>query len=154
MQNKYHVAEKADLNQKGLFANKLFVPGEIISDFSSSKILDKPNFLTVQLSENTHILLEPMDLQYINHSCSPNCYFDTSSMKLMALVEIKESEEFSFFYPSTEWDMDQTFVCRCKKESCIREIKGAKYLSLYEFRRNKFSEYIKNKYEQYYLKQS
>ena len=99
MQNKYHVAEKANLNQKGLFANKQFIPGEVISDFSSSKILDQPNFLTVQLSENTHILLEPMDLQYINHSCSPNSFFDTTSMELIALKEIKQGEEFSFFYP-------------------------------------------------------
>ena len=128
MQNKYHVAEKANLNQKGLFANKQFIPGEVISDFSSSKVLDQPNFLTVQLSENTHILLEPMDLQYINHSCSPN--------------------------PSTEWEMDQSFICECKEDCCIREIKGAKYLSWYEFKRNKFSDYIQSKYELYYLKQS
>lgn len=154
MQNKYHVAEKANLNQKGLFANKQFIPGEVISDFSSSKILDQPNFLTVQLSENTHILLEPMDLQYINHSCSPNSFFDTTSMELIALKEIKQGEEFSFFYPSTEWEMDQSFICECKEDCCIREIKGAKYLSWYEFKRNKFSDYIQSKYKLYYLKQS
>ena len=67
----YYVSEKIELNQKGLFANRNYKMGEVISDFSSSEILDHPTYLTVQLNEVDHILLHPIDLQYINHSCSP-----------------------------------------------------------------------------------
>jgi hypothetical protein len=146
----YYVSEKIELNQKGLFANRNYKMGEVISDFSSSEILDHPTYLTVQLNEVDHILLHPIDLQYINHSCSPNSFFNTSTMKLEALKDIAKSDEFTFFYPSTEWDMDQAFLCRCGETSCIREVKGAKYLSIFEFEIHRFSNYIHSKYLSFY----
>lgn len=54
-----------------------------------------------------------------NHSCSPNTAFEISASipeadwAFVALAEIKAGEEFTFFYPSTEWEMDQPFECQC-----------------------------------------
>ena len=39
---------------------------------------------------------------------------------------LKEGDELTFFYPSTEWDMSQPFDCLCKTERCQGRITGAK----------------------------
>ena len=58
-------------------------------------------------------------LPLANHSCSPNTAFQISSSipehewAFVALANIDVGEEFGFFYPSTEWDMDQPFDCHC-----------------------------------------
>jgi len=82
---------------------------------------------------NDHIELNS-DLVYINHSCEPNVCFDLSSpdrsqWQLRALRNIKAGETLEFFYPSTEWNMDQPFKCECGTKSCVGTIQGAKYLS-------------------------
>lgn len=40
--------------------------------------------------------------------------------------EIKEGDELTFFYPSSEWDMSQGFECKCGTERCRGYIGGAK----------------------------
>ena len=39
---------------------------------------------------------------------------------------LKEGDELSFFYPSTEWDMAQPFDCLCGAKECRGKISGAK----------------------------
>lgn len=115
--------------QNSLHALQSFQPGDVISPFSAREILVAPTYLTVQVDTNKHILLDPLFLQYINHSCDPNVFFDTSSMFLIALKEIQPGDELTFFYPSTEWKMAQTFQCNCGSPLCIGEIMGAADLS-------------------------
>jgi hypothetical protein len=68
----------------------------------------------------------------VNHSCNPNVAFDLSSLyspesdiastwHLKSLSRpIKAGEPLTFFYPSTEWDMDRGFDCACGEEvSCL-----------------------------------
>ncbi|KAI0044762.1 hypothetical protein FA95DRAFT_1622988 [Auriscalpium vulgare] len=74
------------------------------------------------------------DLLFVNHSCEPNVAFDLSSSdrsqwNLRALKSIRAGEPLTFFYPSTEWQMDQPFECRCGAPSCIGKISGAVALS-------------------------
>ena len=64
-------------------------------------------------------------------------------MELVALKDIDTSEEFTFFYPSTEYDMAQPFICFCGSHGCLRNIRGARYLSK-EIQNNfRFADYIK-----------
>lgn len=42
---------------------------------------------------------------------------------------LKAGEELTFFYPSTEWDMDQGFNCFCGSENCLGYIGGAKHMT-------------------------
>lgn len=88
----------------------------------------------------------------VNHSCDPNVAFDLSSSDpsewhVRALRRIETGGSVTFFYPSTEWDMDQPFACECRakvmfihtllsgllrwpKKTCLGSIYGAKYLTL------------------------
>jgi hypothetical protein len=84
--------------------------------------------LTVQIDIGKHITLQPEFLQYINHSCEPNVFFDTTTMHLVALKKILQQEEMTFFYPSTEWEMVQPFNCYCGSVNCLGTIKGASFL--------------------------
>jgi len=54
----------------------------------------------------------------VNHSCEPNIAFDLTSADKQkwharALRDIDPGETITFFYPSTEWDMKQSFECQC-----------------------------------------
>jgi hypothetical protein len=100
--------------------------------------------------------LHPYFLQYINHGCDPNCFFDTSKGEVTALRDIAEGEEFTFFYPSTEWDMASPFQCYCNQPGCLGYINGASHISEEILKRYKLSDFIKRKlhYRQRKLKRA
>ena len=117
-------------------------PGDIICDFGASAIVQAPSYLTVQLNTSEHIYLQPSFLQYINHSCSPNVFFDTTNFKVVCLQEIKKGDELCYFYLSTEWDMAQPFQCVCGSVNCLGYIGGASYLSKEVLNNYRFSDFI------------
>ena len=128
--------------QNALFALQSFQPGEVIAEFSAGTIAAEPTYLTVQVDVGKHITLQPEFLQYINHSCAPNVFFDTTTMQLVALKEIQQEEEMTFFYPSTEWEMIQPFKCYCGSPNCLRQIKGAAYLSRNVWKQYRLTDFI------------
>ena len=124
-----NVLLNADTNQKSLNATIPIKTGEVISFFNARQTFNHPTYLTVQTGIKTHITLMPEFLQYINHSCNPNVFFDTDLMQLICLKPIAIGEELRFFYPSTEWEMTQSFVCNCGSANCLQLVQGAAYLS-------------------------
>ena len=136
------VRENTNTNQKSLHALISFKAGDIISKFTAGEITNTPHYLTVQTAKEQHITLVPQFLQYINHSCDPTVFFDTTSMQVIALKDISASEEFTFFYPSTEWDMNQPFYCYCESKNCLQNIRGAKYLTADQIRHYKLTDFI------------
>ena len=71
------------VGQSSFYVKKDFKAGEEICDFGASAILPTPSYLTIQKEVDEHICLHPVFLQYINHSCSPNVFFDISTGKLV-----------------------------------------------------------------------
>ncbi len=128
--------------QKSLQSNKLFKKGESIAHFSAASTLEKPTYLTVQVNTHTHITLEPSYLQYVNHSCNPNVFFNTTTFQLVAIKDIMIDEELTFFYPSTEWDMAQAFQCNCSNNNCLQTIQGAKYISAHILKNYQLTDFI------------
>ncbi len=128
---------------KSLHATVDFFSGEVLCSFGSREILNEPNYLSVQINKHQHILLKPEFLQYINHSCDPNVYFDTSNMNVTALRQIEIGEELTFFYPSTEWSMDRAFQCCCGTPKCLESIQWAAELPLDILVKYRLSEHIK-----------
>ncbi|KAI0295974.1 hypothetical protein BC826DRAFT_257631 [Russula brevipes] len=102
------------------------------------------SYATVQCGPgpDDHVLLNS-DLSYgmggvaritVNHSCEPNAAFDVSGpdqakWHMRTLKRIATGESVTYFYPSTEWLMDQPFDCTCGTPSCLRRIQGAAVLS-------------------------
>jgi hypothetical protein len=141
------VEQRMDLvkNHRALYAKKAFKAGDIISAFSARQTYSTPTYLTVQISDTAHIELFPDHLECVNHSCEPNGFFNTSTLEFVALKDIDEGEEFFFFYPSSEWDMDQPFKCHCGTANCLGMIQGAKHLDARAVKKYRFTDFIKGK---------
>jgi SET domain len=129
-------------NQQALISLQKFNKGDILHSFSAKEILETPNYLTLQIAANKHILLQPSFLQYTNHSCQPNVFFNTTTLQLKALQDIEIGTELTFFYPSTEWKMQQPFTCFCGHNNCIGRIEGAENLPKHLLPNYKFSLFI------------
>jgi hypothetical protein len=112
-----------------LVTDQLIHSGELICTVSGYRITSQPTFQTVQISARQHIE-ELGVLAYLNHSCQPNTIVDTTAMTVSAIRDIAAGEELTFFYPSTEWEMDRPFICLCGAPQCVRLVAGAKYLSI------------------------
>lgn len=41
---------------------------------------------------------------------------------------LKKGDDVTFFYPSSEWNMQQPFECNCGSDACLGLVQGAKYL--------------------------
>jgi hypothetical protein len=132
-------------SHRSLFSKKSFRGNEVILKFLAKNVLATPTYLTVQISETVHIELFPECLECANHSCDPNCFFDTTRMEFITLRSIPAGEELTFFYPSAEWDMDQPFECYCGSDRCIGLIKGARYLSDDQLKQYRFTDFMSQK---------
>ncbi|MBD2092036.1 SET domain-containing protein [Microcoleus sp. FACHB-1515] len=102
--------------------------GTTIHHIRHYQIRHTPTYTSVQLSANLHI--EELYLASLNHSCDPNVLINLETLELQAIRDIAVGEELSFFYPSTEWEMDAPFDCLCQSPRCLKRIAGAKYLSI------------------------
>ena len=129
-------------NHHSLHATKGFEKGELIVVFRAGNIQRSASYLTVQTGLLEHITLKPDFLQFVNHSCDPNVFFNTTTMEFTSLKKIHVGDELCFFYPSTEWDMAQPFLCKCNSSGCLKEIKGAAYLSLELLLQYQLTEFI------------
>ena len=138
------VKKNANNEQHGLFAGTNFKVGDNIVAFDASKIVDSPNYLTIQISETKHIHLFPEYLQYVNHCCEPNVLFNTTTMQLESVTDIAAGEELRFFYPATEWRMAQQFVCNCGKPNCVGLVQGAADTSSEILNKYKLTDFIKS----------
>lgn len=110
---------------QGLIALRDFRAGEVISPLYLDQRKSSPSRWTVQCGDEEHAEPMPFDLRFINHSCQPNVIFDVDGEIVRALCDIKSGEEFRFFYPATEWEMDEPFDCSCGASNCLGSITGA-----------------------------
>jgi hypothetical protein len=92
----------------------------------------KKAYTSVQTGPDSHIELNS-DLVYCNHSCAPSLVFDMGRMEVRVADDrpLKTGDALTFFYPSTEWEMDQPFQCTCGAGDgvCRGWISGAKTMS-------------------------
>lgn len=132
-------------NNRALYSKQDFKKDEVIVDFFWKSVHAKPSYLTVQVSDHEHIELLPEYLECVNHSCDPNCFFDTTHKQFIAIKPIKTGDELTFFYPSSEWDMGQAFRCGCGSKNCLGVIQGAKYLPKNAIKQYRFTDFIKQK---------
>ena len=119
---------KTENKFRSLITKQAYQKGELICDIPTEKLFDKANRYTVQISQTKHT--EVGKLSALNHSCDPNVLLDTENLQMIACRDIAEGEELSFFYPSTEWEMDAPFICLCGASNCIHVVAGARFLPL------------------------
>lgn len=120
-----------------------YMPGEImINKFYNGTTQNYATYLTIQIGTNKHVFLDPVYLQYINHSCDPNVFFDTHANQMVCIKPILPGEEIVFFYPSTEWEMAQPFICNCGSKNCLQFIGGAAQMDTETLTQYRLSDFI------------
>jgi hypothetical protein len=119
---------KTENKFRSLITRQAYKKGEVICDIPTQKVINKANRYTVQIGRDRHT--EVGKLSALNHSCDPNVILDTERLQMVARRDIEAGEELSFFYPSTEWEMDAPFICLCGASNCIHVVAGARFLPL------------------------
>ena len=122
------LAIKTENKFRSLITKQTYSKGEIICEIPTEKLFERANRYTVQIARDKHT--EVGKLSALNHSCDPNVILDTENLVMVARRDIEKGEELSFFYPSTEWEMDAPFICLCGSANCIHVVAGARFLPL------------------------
>lgn len=122
--------------QKGqaLFTTKSFKKGDTIFEFIGvKKDFAVANKKSLQIGPRTFLESTEVFDDNLNHSCDPNTMIHFGKkIELKALRDIKEGEELSFNYNTTELDMvafGDAFHCHCGSRYCQGFIRGYRYLS-------------------------
>ena len=142
------ILQNVSNGQKSLHATVSITSGDAIIDFEAAFVLNHATYLTIQVAADKHITLLPEFLQYTNHSCEPNVFFNTDTMELVCVKDIVPGDEITFFYPSTEWEMAQPFVCSCGTTNCLQLINGASQLTVETLSRYQLTDFIKQQVRQ------
>ena len=131
-----HVAVARVAGEYRLHANVPFATGDVLFVIEGREA-DRPSKFSLQVDRGIHIevregtsLEEQLDncfWRFLNHSCDPNVVI--RGRDVVALRPIHAMEELAFNYNTTEWDMAESFTCRCEAAHCAGTIRGFRYLS-------------------------
>lgn len=126
-----------------LFTKEFIKKNEVIC-IGDGSMIDKPIIYSYQIEDSIH-LVGPGGL---DHNCqNPNCRIESGTNNFIAIRDIEKDEYLTFNYLTTEFDMNNSFICSCGEELCFKKIKGFKY------RNDKEKDYIcKNFYMSDFLK--
>src|SRR5215469_15270120 len=80
--------------QQALYALRSYDADDVIQSFTAGSVHEAPTSLTVQPGEKENLTLQPSLLQYCNHSCHPNCFFDTDAMAFVAGASRRRADLF------------------------------------------------------------
>ncbi len=113
-----------------LHAVRPFAPGEIVVPLEGHPVV-QPTRFTIQVGTDAH--LEPISERvspwgYTNHSCDPNLAIDVRRRVIVARRPIAAGDELCFDYHTTEWDMNEPFICRCAGAQCVGLVRGFAHL--------------------------
>jgi len=132
---------KTENKFRSLVTKRAYAKGELICEIPTEKVVNKANRYTVQIDKDKHT--DVGKLAALNHSCAPNVILDTENLLMYACRDIEKGEELSFFYPSTEWEMDAPFICLCGSSNCIHVVAGARFLPLSTLERHYLNIHIR-----------
>jgi hypothetical protein len=103
---------------RGVVAERAFAKGEVIAIWRGRTITEH-QALTLSTEERDQLL--PVD--FINHSCEPNCGF-TDATTLVAMRDIKAGESVTFDYAMSDTNSFITFNCHCGSPICRARMSG------------------------------
>jgi SET domain-containing protein len=118
---------------RGVVAERNFKQGEVIAIWRGS-IITKREAIALSESERSQLLQVDEDsflvtnkalltVDYINHSCEPNCGF-TDGTTLVAMREIAAGEAVTFDYAMSDTTTIFDFDCWCGSTTCRKKMSG------------------------------
>jgi len=118
---------------RGVVAERAFTKGETIAVWRGSTITER-EALALPANERDQLLQVDVDtficsddelvtVDFINHSCDPNCGF-TDSATLVARRDIGAGEMITFDYAMSDTNSFIAFECRCETPLCRGRMSG------------------------------
>jgi hypothetical protein len=96
-----------------------------------------PTRYSVQVGRSTHVdlpgtvtieeILDKYYWRFMNHGCEPNVAI--RGREVHSLRALRQWDEITFDYNTTEYDIAEPFDCRCGSAGCIGRVRGFRYLS-------------------------
>jgi uncharacterized protein len=133
-------AKKSKIQGTGVFALKNIAKGEVVTVFGGfvvhlnelNKIRDTnprthETIVSIGYQIDDKLVYAPTshgqfsDVEYLNHSCEPNCGF-ISKIDLIAICDIRKGEELTMDYGLCISNKLFEMTCNCNKESCRKKI--------------------------------
>ena len=118
---------------RGVVAERVFARGEVIAVWRGPTITarEAANLPTderdqlLQVDDDAFIYSdeELVTVDFINHSCDPNCGFSNGAT-LVAMREILPGEAVTFDYAMSDTNSFIAFKCRCGSSSCRGQMSG------------------------------
>lgn len=112
-------------SEQSVVALRDFAEGDLLARWRPSRTLVAAGRHTLQVARDEHVRLDPPELTFINHSCAPNARFDLLTGELRAVGPVAKGQAVTVFYPATEWQLAESFACRCGSAQCLGVISGA-----------------------------
>ncbi|HLD72365.1 MAG TPA: SET domain-containing protein-lysine N-methyltransferase [Candidatus Nanoarchaeia archaeon] len=119
---------------RGVIAARPLQKGEVVCELYFDSVRPREIAVNaVQRWENDFLSnnLKTID-DYFNHSCQPTTRINWSRLTFDALRDLREGEEITWNYLTTEYDLlqdSEDFDCRCESQNCLGRIKGFRYLN-------------------------
>lgn len=108
---------ESPIHGKGVFAVKVYQAHCDVVYFEGYEVdCDTRHSLTL----NGHKIEPTGLLKYLNHSCTPNCYF--RGRILVTKRQADAGTELTVDYLETEKSISQHFDCNCQSPNCRRKI--------------------------------
>ena len=119
-----YIANRHETGRCGYATDKIG-KGSIIS-FATGSRISRPLRYSRQINDDVHVI----GFGAIDHDCiEPAAVVEPLTNNLVAARDIKPGERITFNYLTTEYEMAESFACRCGHEGCYNMIRGFKYLS-------------------------
>ncbi len=101
--------------------------GSLFSPITNTTPIPRRTYASVQTTAEGQAVDFNSDLVYCNHSCAPTLEFDMQRFEVRVARDrdLKVGDALTWFYPSTEWVMEQPFACTCGAPRCCGWIQGA-----------------------------
>ena len=124
------IVKESKIDGKGVFADRDFTKGEIVTKWNCSKTLTKTEAENASEEDKSYItfvkgrytLLQPPE-KYVNHSCNPNT--TVKDFCDVAIRDITKGEEITGDY-SEDSPPDFVMQCNCGSKNC----RGTIYCSI------------------------
>jgi len=159
-----YISPKAARQESGIAGNGLFAvaniqKGEIVVDYTgglgkyvgfgeAERLWNQGIDYGMQVDDDLFFIgegTEVEDVDYINHSCDPNCGIN-GRLQVVAMREIARGEEIAFDYAMSE-SCSLRMECRCGSAGCRKVITGNdwKLPALQKRYSGFFSDYLQKK---------
>jgi hypothetical protein len=148
------ISKKSEIQGDGIFTTREYRKGDFVVKLTGKRIKRKYNEETDRkLCANwfgigKDLWIDPnFPLSKINHSCNPNIGIK-GVVSFYALRDIKNGEELTFDYATSEEESDWTMKCNCGSKKCRGKMTSIQFLPLEIY--NNYLPYIPKYFQKVY----